>query len=301
MQFDWMKIPYSLLTLFIVINFGYLLNSFIAKIAARVGRRRGIPIWQTYIDVVKNYGLRTSITHGVMFYLVPVFRLSGGVGLLLFIPSIYGSYMFSNLSFAGDLILALYFVFFGTLGMALGAAESGHPYSAIGITRGLSQVTAAELPFALAIFSVALQYQTLSVTDIVAAQQGGILHWTLFTNPLAVVAAMLSFLGSMMRPPFDVVLAPQEIPIGPPTEYHSSYLALMQTNRAIFPIAKIVIYMNLFFGGATDWPTFFLKVFLIYMWSVFVGVSFPRFRVDQSIRWFLIWAVPIGVLSIVLV
>lgn len=301
MQFDWMKIPYSLLTLFIVINFGYLLNSFIAKIAARVGRRRGIPIWQTYIDVVKNYGLRTSITHGVMFYLGPVFRLSGGVGLLLFIPSIYGSYMFSNLSFAGDLILALYFVFFGTLGMALGAAESGHPYSAIGITRGLSQVTAAELPFALAIFSVALQYQTLSVTDIVAAQQGGILHWTLFTNPLAVVAAMLSFLGSMMRPPFDVVLAPQEIPIGPPTEYHSSYLALMQTNRAIFPIAKIVIYMNLFFGGATDWPTFFLKVFLIYMWSVFVGVSFPRFRVDQSIRWFLIWAVPIGVLSIVLV
>lgn len=301
MQFDWMKIPYALLTLFIVINFGYLLNSFIAKIAARVGRRRGIPIWQTYIDVVKNYGLRTSITHGVMFYLGPVFRLSGGVGLLLFVPSIYGSYMFSNLSFAGDLILALYFVFFGTLGMALGAAESGHPYSAIGITRGLSQVTAAELPFALAVFSVALQYQTLSVTDIVAAQQGGIIHWTLFTNPLAVVAAMLSLLGSMMRPPFDVVLAPQEIPIGPPTEYHSSYLALMQTNRAIFPVAKLVIYMNLFFGGATDWPTFFLKVFLIYMWSVFVGVSFPRFRVDQSIRWFLIWAVPIGILSIVLV
>ena len=50
---------------------------------------------------------------------------------------------------------------------------------------------------------------------------------------------------------FDVVLAPQEIPIGPPTEYHSSYLALMQTNRVIFPIAKIVVYMNLFFGGAT--------------------------------------------------
>ena len=103
------------------------------------------------------------------------------------------------------------------------------------------------------------------MTDIVAAQQGGVLNWTLFTNPLAVAAAMLSFLGSMMRPPFDVVIAPQEIPIGPPTEYHSSYLALMQTNRAIFPIAKIVIYMNLFFGGADDWPIFFLKVFLIYM------------------------------------
>ena len=301
MQFDWMKIPYSLLTLFIVINYGLLLTALIAKIGARVGRRHGIPIHQNYLDLIKNYALRSSITHGVMFYLGPVFRLSGGVGLLLFVPTIYGSVMFSNLSFAGDLILALYFIFFGTLGMALGAAESGHPHSAIGITRGLSQVTASELPLALAVFSVALQYQTLSVTDIVAAQQGGILHWTLFTNPFAVAAAMLSFLGSMMRPPFDVVLAPQEIPIGPPTEYHSSYLALMQTNRVIFPIAKIVIYMNIFFGGAASWPVFFLKVFLIYMFSVLVGVVFPRFRVEQSIRWFLIWAVPLGLLAVVLV
>lgn len=301
MRFEWIMIPYSLLTLFIVINYGLLLNALIAKIGARVGRRHGIPIWQNYIDLIKNYGLRSSITHGVMYYLGPVFRLTGGVGLLLFVPTIYGSEMFSNLSFAGDLILALYFVFFGTLGMALGAAESGHPYSAIGITRGLSQVTTAELPFALAVFSVALQYQTLSVTEIVAAQQGGMLQWTLFTNPFAVAAAMLSFLGSMMRPPFDVVLAPQEIPIGPPTEYHSSYLALMQTNRAIFPIAKIVIYMNLFFGGAAAWPVFFLKVFLIYMFSVFVGVVFPRFRVEQSIRWFLIWGVPLGIVAVVVV
>ena len=298
MQFEWIQIPYSLLTLFIVVNFGMLLNALIAKIGARVGRRYGIPIWQNYIDLIKNYGLRTSITHGAMFYLGPVFRLSGGIGLLLFVPTIYGSQMFANFSFAGDLILALYFVFFGTLGMALGAGESGHPYAAIGITRGLSQVTTAELPFALAVFAVALQYQTLSVTEIVAAQQGGIEYWTLFTNPFAVAAAMLSFLGSMMRPPFDVVLAPQEIPIGPPTEYHSSYLALMQTNRAIFPIAKMVIYMNLFFGGAASWPIFFLKIFLIYMVSVLVGVVFPRFRVEQSIRWFLIWALPLGVIAV---
>ncbi|MDX2507118.1 MAG: NADH-quinone oxidoreductase subunit H [Gammaproteobacteria bacterium] len=301
MQFEWIQIPYALLTLFIVVNYGLLMNALIAKIAARVGRRHGIPIHQNYLDLVKNYAMRSSITHGVMFYLGPVFRLSGGVGLLLFVPTIYGSVMFSNLSFAGDLILALYFIFFGTLGMALGAGESGHPHAALGISRGLSQVTTSELPLALAVFAVALQYQTFSVTEIVAAQQGGILNWTLFTNPLAVAAAMLSFLGSMMRPPFDVVLAPQEIPIGPPTEYHSSYLALMQTNRAIFPIAKIVVFMNLFFGGAASWPVFFLKVFLIYMFSVFVGVVFPRFRVEQSIRWFLIWAVPLGILAIVLI
>lgn len=301
MQFEWIMIPYALLTLFIVINYGLLMTALIQKIGARVGRRYGIPIWQNYLDLFKNYGLRSSISHGVMFYLAPVFRLSGGVGLLLFVPTIYGSTMHANFSFAGDLILALYFVFFGTLGMALGAGESGHPHAAIGVSRGLSQVTAAELPFALAVFAVALQYNTLNVTEIVAAQQGSIYNWTLFTNPLAVAAAMMSFLGSMMRPPFDTVLAPQEIPIGPPTEYHSSYLAMMQTNRVLFPIAKIVIYMNLFFGGAANWPIFFLKVFLIYMVSVFVGVCFPRFHVEHSIRWFFIWAVPIGIAAIVLV
>lgn len=301
MSFEWIMIPYSLLTLFIVVNYGLLLTALMQKIGARVGRRHGIPIWQNYIDLIKNYSIRSSITHGPMFYLGPVFRLTGGVGLLLFVPTIYGSEMFSNLSFAGDLILALYFVFFGTLGMALGAAESGHPHAAIGVSRGLSQVTTSELPLALAVFAVALQYETLSVTEIVAAQQGGVMNWTLFTNPLAVAAAMLSFLGSMMRPPFDVVLAPQEIPIGPPTEYHSSYLALMQTNRVIFPIAKIVVYMNLFFGGAASWPVFFLKVFLIYLFSVFVGTVFPRFRVEQSVRWFLIWAVPLGIAAILVV
>ncbi len=298
-SFEWIMIPYSLLTLFIVVNYGMLVTALMQKIGSRVGRRHGIPIWQNYFDLIKNFGIRSSITHGVMFYLGPVFRLTGGVGLLLFVPTIYGSEMFSNLSFAGDLILALYFVFFGTLGMALGAAESGHPHSAVGISRGLSQVTTAELPFALAVFAVALQYQTLSITDIVAAQQGGVANWTVFTNPLAVAAAMMAFLGSMMRPPFDVVLAPQEIPIGPPTEYHSSYLALMQTNRAIMPIAKIVLYMNLFFGGAASWPVFCLKVFLIYLFSVFVGVVFPRFRVEQSVRWFVIWAVPLGIAAIV--
>ena len=29
MQFDWMKIPYAFLTLFIVVNYGYLLNALI--------------------------------------------------------------------------------------------------------------------------------------------------------------------------------------------------------------------------------------------------------------------------------
>ena len=300
-SFSWIQIPWALLTLFIVLNYGLLMTALVQKIAARVGGRHGIPIWQNYADLVKNFALRSKITHGVMYYLGPVFRLSGGVGLLLFVPTIYGLPWAQNFSFAGDLILALYFVFFGTLGMALGAGESGHPHSAIGVSRGLAQTTAAELPLALAVYAIAVQYHTLNISAIVAAQQGGLFHWTLFTNPLATLAAMFALVGTMMRPPFDVVLAPQEIPIGPPTEFHSAYLALLQTNRAIFPVAKAVVYMNLFFGGATSWFEFAVKVFGIYMISAFVGVVHPRFRVEQSVRFFLKWGVPVGILAILVV
>jgi len=294
------KLLYALLSLFIVLNVGLLLSGVTRKIYARVNKRYGIRFYQPYIDLVKNYSLETLVSHGVMFYLGPIFRLTSGVGMVLFIPLIYGSQYFSNFSFAGDAVLLLYFMFFGTLGMALGAGESGQPYSAIGIARGLGQVTAAEIPLVLAFLAVFIQNQSLSITEIVASQQGGFLNWTLFTNPVATATAMLAFLGSMMRSPFDVVLAPQEIPIGPPTEYHGAFLGILSTNRAFFPVAKTILYVNLFFGGATSWPELILKSFLLYMWSVIVGTIFPRYRVDQSIRWFLKVPLVLGLLSIIL-
>ncbi len=299
MEFQWIKILYALLSVFIIFNIGMIINGVVRKIGARVGGRYGIRFYQPYIDLIKNYALRSNISHGIMFYLGPVFRLTGGLGVYLFVPAIYGSVMFANFSFAGDMILVLYFIFFGTLGMALGAGESGHPYSALGIGRGLAQVTAAEIPLVMAFLGVAVQYQSLNITTIVAAQQGGIMNWTMMTNPLITILGLIAFLGTMMRSPFDVVLAPQEIPIGPPTEFHSAFLGVLQTNRAIFPMAKTVLFMNLFFGGATNWWILILKIFLIYMVSVIVGVVFPRFRTDHSIRWFYKYALPFGIVALI--
>ena len=268
------------LTLLIVTFYGLLVTAFIYRLIAKVQGRIGIPYRQPFINILKNIFKRTAISHGIMFYLGPVFRLAGGVGTLAFIPVIYGSEMFSNFSMAGDLFLVIYFMFFGQLGMALGAGESGHPYSAIGIARGLSQMTAYEVPFALAVISIVIQYDTLSITEIVAAQQGGWQNWTLFTNWIAVLAAMLAFLGMTGYSPFDIFLAPQEIPIGPPTEFHSAYLSMLQTNRALFGATKLILFMNLFFGGATGWIELMIKTLLIYLVAIIVDVAFPRFRVE---------------------
>lgn len=300
MDFDLTKLLFTLLGLLIVLNWGILMSGIIRKIGARVAKRYGIPVYQGWIDLVKNYAIRSQITHGIMFYLGPVFRLSGGVGLFLFMPMIFGSEHWSNYSFQGDLILLMYFQFFGMLGMALGAGEGGHPNSAIGISRGLSQFTTIEVPMTLAVIAIAIQYHTLSIADIVAAQQGSILNWTVFTNPFATVAAMLSVLGAFGHSPFNLVKAPNEIPIGPPTEYHGTFLGVLRTNAAILHVIEAVLFMNLFFGGASNWFELFLKSFLIYFWSVFVGMVFPRFRIEQSVRWFLKIPTLLGIIAIIL-
>ena len=294
------KLLYVFLGLFIILNWGMLMSATMRKIGARVAGRYGIPFYQPWINLIKLYSLRDSITHGVMFYLGPVFRISGGVGIFLFMPLIFASQHFSNFSFAGDLVLIMYFQFFGMLGMALGAGEGGHPHSAIGISRGLSQFTTIEVPMTLAVISLAIQYNTLSISEIVAAQQGGILHWTLFTNPFATVAAMLSLLGAFGHAPFNLVKAPNEIPIGPPTEYHSSFLGVLRTNAAILHVIEAVLFMNLFFGGAGNWVELIIKTFFIYFWSVFVGMVFPRFRIEQSVQWFLKVPLLLGVIAIII-
>ena len=289
------------LTLLIVAVYGLLVGAFIERTIAKVQGRIGIPYRQPFINILKTFVKRTAVSHGIMFFLGPVFRIAGGIGTLAFIPVIYGSETFANFSFAGDLFLVIYFMFFGQLGMALGAGESGHPYSAIGIARGLSQMTAYEVPFALAVISIVIQYDTLSITEIVAAQQGGWQHWTLFTNWVATLAAMLAFLGMTGYSPFDIFLAPQEIPIGPPTEFHSAFLSMLQTNRALFGATKLILFMNLFFGGATGWIELMIKTLAIYMVAVVVGVAFPRFRVDQSIRFFFRIPTLVGIISIIYV
>lgn len=311
-----LKILYAFISVFVVVNYGLILMGTMARVRAKVQGRIGQPFYQPYIDIIKNNARRHAITHGVMFYLGPVFRLAGGLGTYLFIPVIFGAPLFANFSFSGDLLLVMYFIFFGQLGMALGASESGHPYSPLGVSRGLAQMTAFEVPFALAVIAIAAQYGTFNITEIVAAQQGGFTHWTAFTNPLAMIAGMIAFLGMTMGNPFSVVIAPQEIPIGPPTEMQSGFLGMLQTNRAVFQGAKLVLFMNLFWGGAPVLDVFvggwaflnvigglgimIIKTFLIYLYTAIVGASFPRFRTDQSIRFFLGVPTLIGIGAVVL-
>ncbi len=276
--------------------YGLLLGGVSRVITASIHGRIGPRLTQNFIDLWKLFRKESSIHHGTMFWMAPMFRLTGGIGVLLLVPIIAGNSVLTNMSFSGDLLLVLYFMFFGCLGMALGAGDSGHPYAVVAVSRGLLQMSAYELSFSAAVLVLALGLGTFSIENIVSAQQGGILNWNVFRFPFATAAALITFLPMNMTYPFNIVLAPQEIPIGPPTEYSSRFLSFMFSGRAIFGVAKLILFVNLFFGGAGSWSSLLIKTFLLYMYPLFVSPVFPRFRTEQSVRF--LWFVPTSLVAV---
>jgi len=293
------KIFYAFIALIGGIAYGLLLGGISRKITARMQNRRGPTVFQNFIDVWKLFRKKTAISHGVMFYLAPIFRLLGGAGTFLLVPIVVGNFYLSNFSFGGDLIVIMYFMVMGCLGMALGAAESGHPHAPIGVTRGLAQMAGQELPFIISVVVLMVIDKTTSVEGIVMAQQGGILHWHILTHPFAAIAAFISLLGMMTSYPFEVVMAPQEIAIGPPTEFSSTFLSYMFSGRSVFAVAKYVLFMDLFLGGATNLLWAFLKTFLIFLWPLFIADVFPRFKLEQSVSFFWTWPTLIGLIDLI--
>ena len=81
----------------------------------------------------------------------------------------------------------------------------------------------------------------------------------------------------------------------------SGLVGLVLGDTALFGATKLILFMNLFFGGATGLIEMMIKVWAIYMVAVAVGVSFSRFRVDQSIRFFLKVPTLIGIAAVIFV
>jgi len=278
------------LTILGALTWGLLLGGISRSVTARIHGRMGPRVTQNFIDLWKLFRKTSSIHHGGMFWMAPMFRITGAICVLLMVPLVIGQNITYNMSFAGDVFLLIYIMFFGCLGMALGAGNSGHPYAVIAVSRGLAQMSSYELSFSIAVVAIAVGLHTFKIEGIVAAQQAGITSWNIFRFPFASAGALLAFLPMQMAYPFGIVLAPQEIPIGPPTEYSSRMLSFMFSGRALFGVAKLILFVSLLFGGASSWLGLFVKTFLLYMYPVVVSSVFPRFRTEQSIRF--LWFIP---------
>ncbi len=303
------KILGAFITAVLAFSVGMLYAGLRRKITARVQNRVGPPVYQNFLDLLKLQSKRTNVAHGFMGHLAPVWIIIAAMTVLMFIPILHGDLWFKNLTMKGDLIFLLYMMVFGSLGMALGAGQTGNPNSAIGVTRGLSQMVGFEIPFMMALIALMIQFNTTSIADIMTYQETTS-RWVILENPFAFFAALLASLGMFRYSPFDIVGAPAELASGPVSEFGGKYLGTMMTGGAVFAFIKLVMYVDLFLGGAghneiggiagtaLGLVELLIKTFLLYMIPVTIGLVSPRFRTEQAIRFFWRWPSFLGLAGI---
>ncbi len=271
------------------------------KIMARIHWRYGPPLLQPVIDIIKLFH-QQSISHGFMFTLGVFISLAGCVAVILFIP--FGP--LCPLSSSGGLLVILYIMLLIPLGMALSGGEGANPNISIGISRKLILSLSYEVPLLLVLLSVMTHYNTISIVKVVEAQNKGwaIFNWPLCLSGIAYFLILPAILGIR---PFDVVTAPQEIASGPSVEYGGRYLGLVNIEHAFSLFISIALFVDLFLGGGTLWGNvnsflktgpgivlaflvFFLKLLVVFVLGLFINAVFPRFRLDQAIKY--LWKLP---------
>ena len=267
------------------------------KVTARIQRRYGPPIYQPVIDVVKLLTQDENISHGPVFDLGVVLALGGSIATVLFIP-VAGLHPLSG---RGDLLVVLYLMLLAPLGMALAAGAADNPNASIGVSRKLIVALAYEVPFLLALLAVMVGGGTTSLVEVTRAQQESILSWGLFRLPLSTFAVFLILPAMIGIRPFDMVTAPQEIASGPLVEFGGKYLAIAALQSALHLYVVIALFVDLFLGGGANIVTFLIKIFVVFLAGLMINAVYPRFTIEQGLRFCWKWPTLAALLGLVAV
>src|ERR671936_3080149 len=178
-------------------------------------------------------------------------------------------------------------------GIVLAGWSSNSKYSLLGGLRSSAQMISYELSYGLALASVLLVGNSLSLTDIVNRQAGTwfafIPRWYVFIQPLGFFIFMTAGVAETNRAPFDFPEAEQELVAGYHTEYSSMAFALFFMAEYINMVTVAAVATDLFLGGwhgpflpeSVGWIWFLIKVAAILFFYVWMRWTLPRYRYDQ--------------------
>jgi len=276
---------------------GIYLVGYSRKFTARVERRIGPP-WQPFYDIVKLMAKKTNTSHGLMHDFSMIMLLGGTLLTLYFIP-VPGFHYFSQF---GDTLVILYVIMIPSLGMALGVGETANPNASIGIARALMMMAGYEVAFSMAFIGLGMAYNTTSMFEIIKIQQaGGLATWGLIRHPFLGLAALFALQGMMGEKPFETFIAPAEIATGPMVEMGGKYLGMMFIQHMFAVFIELMIYINLFLGGATNWFELLIKLFTLFTLVISVNVVFGRFKTDDAVKFMWKWPVGLAIIGILIV
>jgi len=189
----------------------------------------------------------------------------------------------------------------GVYGLMMAGWGSNNKYALLGGMRATAQMISYELAGGLALVGIIMITGSMSLMDIVKAQEGywfGVIpRWFCFKQPLAFVIFLVVMFAETARTPFDFTECENELVAGYQMEYSSMKFALFYLAEYAHVLAASALMTTFFLGG---WqgpflnlpvvkyflPTvyFCMKTFIMVFLFIWVRATFPRYRYDLLMK-----------------
>lgn len=302
----WLIFTVIILVFFLgsVIMFIYMERRVLGKMQARLGPNRVGPfgLLQAIADAVKVL-MKEMITPAnadkIVYWLAPAISFAPVVMILAVVP-------FANGASLADLDIGIVYVLaissLSSVGVFMAGWSSSNKYSLLGAMRMVAAVVSYEMPIVLALASVVLIAGSMSLNDIVIAQQS---YPMLLLQPLAFFLLFVAGCAEINRSPFDLMEADSEIVAGFHTEYSGMKFALFYLAEYGEAVVMCTIIATVFLGGwqgpfLPPWLWLILKVFFVFFLMVWTRTTLPRVRIDQlmALAWKFLF--PLGLMNLLL-
>jgi NADH-quinone oxidoreductase subunit H len=298
------------------------------KVAALLQQRLGPylvgpkGLLQPIADVVKlmfKEELRPRAADPLLFALAPIISATAAFAAFAVVPFGASTTFFGLLSEplklqVADVNVAVLVIFaiasMGVYGIVLAGWSSNSKYSLLGGLRSSAQMISYELSYGMALASVLLIGNSLSLADLVNGQSGTwfgfIPRWFLFLQPIGFLVFMTAGIAETNRAPFDFPEAEQELVAGYHTEYSSMSFAMFFLAEYINMVTVSAVATDLYLGGwhgpllpeSLGWVWFLIKVGALLFFYVWMRWTLPRYRYDQLMAFGWKILLPISVLNL---
>ncbi len=239
------------------------------KVFARMQHRKGPPIHQPFLDIIKLFGKKKSDSLGrenLFFRISPY--LDFIVCWILFLP------ILGIITFNYDFILLIYLLVLSGGLSILAGLSSNNPFSIISSIRDMILMICYEIIFAIILICVMIFTNIISLGNL-----GGIL--LAYKLPLALIGFLYIMTAIVRITPFDTVSAHTEVLEGEETEFSGKGLAYLLWSAYLKDLFMAYVLLFLFVGYF-QWYYLLLLSFIIAILIAFIRATTCRYKVMQT-------------------
>ena len=265
-------------------------------------------LFQTVADAIKILTKELIIPVGadrVVFVIAPIMIIAVAIAVWAVIPLGPQGLQVVDLDVGAFYVVAVSSL--APFSMIMAGWSSRNKYAEVGAFRAVSQIIGYEVPQILALLVPVLLTGSLSLQEIIRAQN--VPH--VISAPLAALVFFLASVAEVGRLPFELAEADSEIVAGYFTEYSGMMFGAFYLAEFINTFTTSMLFAILFLGGwRGPWVQqvpvlgavwLLLKAFLVFNVLNLFWAAMPRLRIDQVLAFNWKFMVPLGLVVLMVV